>query len=447
MSRRRKHRGISLGTIVMLALTAMVTLGILYVLPRLAGDTKIDIDPNQVLQAFSFSDTIPELTLSDIPIGTAVPDSLPTPAPIATAAPQTLPPTVPATAAPTQAGGSFAMTLTGSVCIESAVRKSAYYSESEKYDFSEILTLIAPQMRSDMTVVPLDNLIVPGAKMSDTVAPDAVVSMLAKAGANAVALGFTKAYDQGLAGLQSTIEAVSGQKMTVIGAFSSAADAQAVRLMTLGGVRVALLHYTDGLTNKGTKAIAKDGNGFALPQAQPETILRDMENARTSGAQVVIVSLHWGSTSRNAPTKAQTKLAQQLADGGADVIVGTGSQNVQKVEWLTGRRADGTEKRTLCAYSLGSILCESRKNSNVAGMLLHLRIACDQNGDVTFEETSYTPTYIWRYKQDGMYAYRVVDSHQSAPDGMSDDQRKSMERALSTTQKALSDAPLTLRTP
>lgn len=443
MSRRRKHRGISLGTIVMLILMAAVTLGILYVLPRLAGDAKIDIDPNQVLEAFNFSDTLPELSLSDIPIGTTVPESLSTPA--ITEASQALQTAAPATVAPTaQVGGSFAMTLTGSVCIESAVRKSAYYSESKKYDFTEILSQIAPRMRSDLTVVPLDNLIIPGAKVTDTVAPEAVASMLSGAGANAVALGFTKAYDQGMAGLQSTIEAITDQQMAVIGAFSSATDASSVQIMTLGGVRVALLHYTDGLTNKGKKAIAKDGNAFALPQAEPEAILRNMESARASGAQVIIVSLHWGNTSRTAPTKAQTALAQQLADGGADVIVGTGSQNVQRVEWLTGRRADGSQKRTLCAYSLGSILCESRRNANVAGMLLHLRIACDANGDVTFEEASYTPTYIWRYKQDGMYAYRVVDSHQAAPDGMSDDQRKSMERALSTTQKALADAPLTL---
>lgn len=446
MSRRRKHRGISLGTIVMLILMAAVTLGILYVLPRLAGDAKIDIDPNQVLEAFNFSDTLPELSLSDIPIGTTVPESLSTPA--ITEASQALQTAAPATVAPTaQVGGSFAMTLTGSVCIESAVRKSAYYSESKKYDFTEILSQIAPRMRSDLTVVPLDNLIIPGAKVSDTVAPEAVAPMLASAGANVVALGFTEAYDQGMAGLQSTIEAITAKKMAAIGAFSSAADASSVQIMTLGGVRVALLHYTDGLTNKGKKAIAKDGNAFALPQAESEAILRDMESARASGAQVVIVSLHWGSTSRTAPTKAQTALAQQLADGGADVIVGTGSQNVQRVKWLIGRRADGSQKRTLCAYSLGSILCESRKNANVAGMLLHLRIACDANGDVTFEEASYTPTYIWRYKQDGMYAYRVVDSHQAAPDGMSDDQRKSMERALSTTRKALADAPLTLRAP
>ena len=122
--------------------------------------------------------------------------------------------------------------------------------------------------------------------------------------------------------------------------------------------------------------------------------------------------------------------------------MGTGTGILQPVTWLTGQ--DG--HRTLCAYSLGALMSESRSNGGVAAALLQLRIAVDGTGRVIFEQTSYTPTYIWRYKQDSQYQYRVVASDQTAPDGMSSDQQEAMGRALTNAQKFMGEAsPLTLR--
>ena len=134
-----------------------------------------------------------------------------------------------------------------------------------------------------------------------------------------------------------------------------------------------------------------------------------------------------------------------LADAGADVIVGAGSRVIQPVTWLTSRGEGGRIRQTLCAWSLGSLLNESRKDGNVLGMLLQLQLSYD--GDtVSFEKVCYTPTYIWRYKQDGQYHYRIVASDRPAPDGMSDDQIGYMEKALRNLQKQLGNSPVTLRT-
>lgn len=460
MREKRKHRGISLGTLIMLAVTLLVVGGMMQLLPKLRSDTDVKIDTSKVLAALSLGEGLPELTLSEIPIQA---QSDPQQAPAATAsvaanagaatAPPTVIPSMQPVSTPTTPGGSFTLTLGGSVAVEGTLRKACYYSEAEKYDFTDIMTLLIPEMQSDMTVVSLENLIIPDKKASDTITPQDVLPMLTTAGVDGVALGFKQAYDQGMAGVQSTIQAVQSKGLTVLGLYE--ADGQEKRIsgsiMTLGGVKVALLHYTDGLSSKGAKAAKKDGNSWAVPQAVLKDdngagMAADIAMARAQGAQVVIVSLNWGTAGKSSPTKSQTALAQSLADAGADVIVGTGSCVVQPVQWLTGKRADGSDKRTLCAYSLGALLNDSRTNGNVAAMLLQLQIACDGNGEVTFEKAAYTPTYIWRYKQDGRYYYRVVASDQPAPDGMSSDQQKSMSRALQTVQKALgADTPLTLR--
>ena len=349
------------------------------------------------------------------------------------------------------AGGKCTIVLGGSVNMSSTLRKAGYFSEAEKYDFTDTFSLLMADLQGDYTMVSLENTIDENTKLSDINTVEDVLPMLSRAGVKGVALGFKQIYDSGFSGLTATVEAVQGRGIQALGAYTTADAAQPTRrIMTLGGVRVALLHYTDGLSSKGAKAMKSDGNTFAVSQVSVESgaagILEDIAAVRGAGAQVVIVSLNWSAEGKTSPTRKQTAFAQQLADAGVDVIVGTGSRVVQKAEWLTGTLADGTSHKTLCAYSLGSLLNESRTNANVAGMLLKLSISVDGQGRVSMDEAAYVPTYIWRYKQDGRYYYRVVASDQPSPDGMGDDQTQSKERALATVQKNLGqDTPLTRR--
>ena len=445
MSRRRKRRGISLGTVIMLALTVLVTAVTLSLLSKLMGNTTIELDTGIMLEALSISDGLPELSLSDIPISisTGHPTATPAPADQAQATlSATMPPQITPVPTPTPyAGGSFTLTLGGSICMDDAVRKSCYYSESQKYDFTELLSLIKGEMQSDLVMLSLENLIVPTGKVSSLIAPEAAMSMLASAGVDMVALGFPQVYDQGADGLASTVQSARNAGLTTLGAYTSQEDADNLRMVMLNNVQVAFLHYVQALSSKGAKAIKTADAAYAAPVAEQARIQADIAAVRAAGAQVVIVSVNWSGT-KSTPTQTQTTLAQQIADAGADVIVGTGTGILQPVTWLTGQNG----RRTLCAYSLGALVSESRTNGGVAAALMQLRIAVDGTGQVIFEQTAYTPTYIWRYKQDSQYHYRVVASDQAAPDGMGSEQTEAMERALATTQKYLGDSsPLTLR--
>ena len=88
------------------------------------------------------------------------------------------------------------------------------------------------------------------------------------------------------------------------------------------------------------------------------------------------------------------------------------------------------------AYSLGTLLTESREGVDISGALLHLSIVC-QGGSVTVEQVTYTPTYIWRQAVGGKQQYRVINSAKAAPAGMTQKQIEVMGRALARVQKAL----------
>lgn len=440
------HRGVSLGTVCMLAITVAVSGLSAVILPRLLGKADFSMMVDGTLSALTLDDALPVLALNDIPIGEVHPTPAPSSAPTASARLATPSPVPTATPVP---GGTVTLTIGGSVNIDDAIRKSAYYSESKKYDFTEMMMLLKDEMASDLTLLTLENITLDSDKVSANNAPSAVMDMLADAGVDILALGYPKAYDKGQAGLAATVEAARERGMTTIGAYLTENEANTLCMVTVDHVQVAFLHYTETISTTGQKAINADGQSYALPtmyiNGAAAAMLSDVRKAREAGADVIIVSLNWGTVSASKPTAAQKEVAQQLAEAGADVIVGAGSRVVQPITWLTSRQEDGSIRHTLCAWSLGSLLNESRKDGNVLGMLLQLQISFDGDS-LSFEKVCYTPIYIWRYKQDGQYYYRIAVSDQPAPDGMSDEQAGYMEKALRNLKKYLGDSPVTLRT-
>lgn len=444
MAKRRKRRGVSFGTLVMLLLTCVVCVGCFTILPRLQGNTELHVDATQVFSNLTLDGALPDLSLRDIPI--TVTTKEPTQAP-ATDIPTLQPEVQQLLATPTPAPASMTLTLGGNIYVESGVRKSAYFSSADAYDFEEIMSLLAPEMQTDLCIVPLENLIVPDGKVSDLIVPEEALSLLTVAGVDVVPIGFPKAYDQGMKGLSTTLTALRSKGLTPVGAYETAEEAESPTLLTVNNIKVAILHYVDEVSSTGSKKLKSEDAAYALPIAEAETIAADIAQARSAGAQLVIVSLRWGSVGKTAPTKDQTALAQAIADSGADIIAGTGTKAVQPIVWLDGKNADGSAKKVLCAYNLGALLTEDRnKTVYISGVLLQLKLSCSWDSVLTFDQLTYTPTYIWRYKQDSQYQYRVLASDGTPPDAMSSDQQEVMGRALTTVQKALEDSVVTQRT-
>lgn len=455
MRNPKKRRGISVGTVLMVICTLAVCLVSTVLLEKISGGETVAIHVRKAADLLSLQQLMPELELANIPItkgetGEAMPQAT-------IVAPEmpawksesqqndmvsiTMPP-LPAVTTPPK-GGTFSLTVGGSVCVETGVRRSGYYSDVKTYDFSEIFSLLGREFDSDINMVSLENLIVPSAKVTDTIAPAEIGGMLSLQGVDTVNLGFANAYAQKLAGLQSTVEALTNNQLRVVGAYAHQADAElSNQIVTVGGVRVALLHYTDTLTAKTAKSLAAEG-AWALPSS--EQAAGDIARVKDAGAQVVIVSINWGTAGKTAPSKAQIELAEMLANSGVDVLLGTGSRVVQPVAWVNGTLLDGSTHEMLCFYSLGTLISDNRKDAQVAGMLAKLTIHVDETGKVSFLRSDYLPTYVWRFKQEGQYSYRVVLADRPAPDGMESSQQKSMANAYTNIVKVLGDDVVSLR--
>ncbi len=441
-----RRRGISFGTVFMLLFTIAVAGACAIVLPRLAGNMDQRVDAQEVANAITSSLDLPELSLSEIPIfPQAGNKNSATEAPQGTfaieGAVNTVQPLPAMTPAPAQR--KFTLTAAGAVAFDTVIRKSVYHTESKTYDYRPPFARIGSSIVSDMNLATMENTLVDGGKLNDINVTADVLAGLSSAGLDMLALGHEHIQDLGLNGLVQTALAVRNAGFTPLGVKTDKQDAQNAMIVTLNGVQVAFLHYADLMSNTGKRNIKSEDSAYAVPAYQQEAVTADIQAARSQGAQVVIVMIHWGSDSQSKVSRDQQEKAQAIADAGADILLGAHSGPVLPIAYLTGSRPDGTKRPTLVCYSLGTLLSGSRDSAaELAGMLLHLQISIDPaSGMVAFDKVQYTPTYIWRYRDSGRYMYQVIASDQKPPEDMDTSQRDAMQRALDRITKLMQDSP------
>lgn len=96
-----------------------------------------------------------------------------------------------------------------------------------------------------------------------------------------------------------------------------------------------------------------------------------------------MVGVHWGVEDSHVIVDSQRTLAQQLADWGADVIVGTHPHVLQDAQWLTAAHG----RRSFVAYSLGNFLSTQSRPDQLVGAILTLQLqkTTQPNGSVQCE--------------------------------------------------------------
>lgn len=78
--------------------------------------------------------------------------------------------------------------------------------------------------------------------------------------------------------------------------------------------------------------------GFSYPQDYDrKKITNRINKLREQGAQIVIVSLHWGTEEQSTPHSGQQSLAKYCIDEGADVVYGHHPHVLQTVQFYKGK--------------------------------------------------------------------------------------------------------------
>ncbi len=220
-------------------------------------------------------------------------------------------------------------------------------------------------------------------------APEEIGSDLAEIGYDIINIANNHMLDMGEAGLRNSIdywnEKSAEKELTIIGGYTKD-DYDNIRFIEKDGVKIALLSYLTFINDAHKNALSSTSE-LLIPYADESTMERQVGIAKEMGADLIIVSMHWGVENQFSPNATQKKYASHLAKLGVDVIIGTHSHTLQPVTWIDG--VDG--HKTLCAYSLGNSLSTMLYSYYMVGGILTFDIVQDDLGETRVENPLLVP--------------------------------------------------------
>jgi poly-gamma-glutamate capsule biosynthesis protein CapA/YwtB (metallophosphatase superfamily) len=155
---------------------------------------------------------------------------------------------------------------------------------------------------------------------------------LVRAGLDYVSIANNHIGDAGRNGILQTIRNLDRVGLEHSGAGKDLKAARKPAILDVDGVKVAILGY-DAIARYYNAAKGRPGNA---PLSR-KNVKEDVAAAREAGADVVIVFPHWGVEYRSRPFAAQQKLARQIIDAGADMVIGNHAHWAGAMEVYKGK--------------------------------------------------------------------------------------------------------------
>ncbi|HHU39667.1 MAG TPA: hypothetical protein GXZ45_10360 [Propionibacterium sp.] len=214
------------------------------------------------------------------------------------------------------------------------------------------LASLSPYLSAaDVTVVNLETAVTDGGKrlagkQFTFAAPPSALTTLANAGVDAVSLANNHAVDFGKAGLEQTLAAREGAPLAMVGIGADEAEAFAPAVFEVDGVSVAVLAATQLREHTTVYFSATPEKPGVASMEDPARLLTAVHDAAAQ-YDVVVVVPHWGIEKHTCPSDKQVTVARQLAEAGADVVVGGHSHRVMGSGWLDD---------TYVGYGLGNFV-------------------------------------------------------------------------------------------
>jgi poly-gamma-glutamate synthesis protein (capsule biosynthesis protein) len=159
--------------------------------------------------------------------------------------------------------------------------------------------------------------------------PPQVTTAIRNAGFDTCSTASNHTLDQSETGVYRTLDALDAAGLHHAGSYRGAASAITPNIVDVRGVKVAQLSYTFGFNGLTRPA----GKEWIANLIDPATIIGEAQRARKAGAEIVVVSMHWGTEYDHNINDDQQQLARQLlAAPEIDLILGCHAHVVQPFE-------------------------------------------------------------------------------------------------------------------
>ena len=235
---------------------------------------------------------------------------------------------------------------------------NAYYdSNGPEYFFQNVKSIFDAD---NLTIVNMEGTLTEETARQDKTyafkGPAEYAQILTSGGVEAANLANNHSHDYGDKSYTDTIETIEAA-----GIVSFGYDRTAV--MDVNGIKVGLV---------GTYELA-DGMGCE------DEMIANIKAVEEQGAQIVIVSFHWGLERENYPTENQVNLAHSAIDNGADLVLGHHPHVLEGIEVYNGKNI---------VYSLGNFCFGGNSNPSDKDTMIFQQTFTVENGELTADNVT-----------------------------------------------------------
>jgi poly-gamma-glutamate capsule biosynthesis protein CapA/YwtB (metallophosphatase superfamily) len=274
------------------------------------------------------------------------------------------------------------LVATGDVLLHERLWNTAKRDGSNgEWDFAPLLQGVKPLVeQADLAVCHLETpLGTPPKGYPLFQGPPQIVPALVKTGYDACSTASNHSFDQGAAGIDRTLNLLDKAGLKHTGTARTPEEAETPTIVTVQGVKIALLSYTYGFNG----LPYPDGETWRAGKLDVGKIKAMAAKARDNGAEIVVVSCHWGDEYSKTPNDQQrTVAAELLADSNIDLILGHHAHVVQPVEQLNGKWV---------VYGLGNLVAAHRQPGSTKAEGLLMKFTFHRDGERWRAEAQYAP--------------------------------------------------------
>lgn len=227
--------------------------------------------------------------------------------------------------------------------------------------------------------------------------PASFLEAVRYAGFDMVVMSNNHNCDSGVRGIYDTLDRVDEYRLMHTGLFRSTAEPR-YNVIDVDGIKIAVLSYSVYFNTKEAHLTA-EGRDALLNVYSKEKVTYDTAAARAAGAEFVFVYIHWGTEYMNEPDDSQLFYAKQIADAGADFIVGSHPHALQP--YSTVKSSDGRTVPVI--YSMGNFVSHQTRVCTKDTIILRVVLKRDETGAIYLSEQGYIPCRVYKVFLDKDY--------------------------------------------
>ena len=312
---------------------------------------------------------------------------------------------------------TFSLAAIGDIMCHNTQYMDAYNSSTDSYDFSYVFEEIQTYIQTaDISIGSLETTFAGkdrGYSNYPTFnSPEQLAYDLSEMGLDVLSTAGNHALDKGFSGLSNTLDVLDDANISHSGTYRSQEDRDSVLIKDVKGVKVAILSYTYG-TNGIPVPSDKE---FCVNLIDKDLIKKDIENAKSQNADVIISCMHWGIEYQTTPNDEQEDLANFLFENGVDIILGNHPHVLQPMEKRSVTLADGTVKDCFVVYALGNFICDQNSENTRNSIILNLDITKNADGKISIDKVDYVPIYMYKNSNLSIRKMKLLDIEKSISD-------------------------------